>query len=427
MKNEVNYNRLISETMNFLRLVGIASERAVEILILLFYAKRNFKQSAQQDELNIGRFKEFLIGFNKKEILDFTVNLEQLNTTELEKLIKIWYTLDSETSGVIGTDENAKRFFKSLMDEVASDPYYDYNTFTPKEVCDLISSSLEKDKAKAIYDPSCGTAGLLASVASRMNDATSIIGKSRSVNSYRLGQMNSLLNDTHIDIRLAEPNSINSVNDKFDIIVSNPPFGQVINQEQHFGAGDFSSRFKSKKAEVLFLTHILDHLSEEGRAAIIVPTGLLFASGIVQKLRKEIVQENLLEAVVQLPTRLFYKTGVSTAILFLSKRKSSESILMIDISHKGAKTKRRVVLEPSDIKNTVKEIENFRKEKRKSKKKNVAYLYKDDLERNNYVLQLSLYENPTSRELKSFRPSNEILKECHQIEKQISILQQVFH
>lgn len=428
MKNEIIYNQLISETMKFLRSTGIANERAVEILLLLFYAKRTFKQSAKQDEVNIDGFKEFMIDFNKNEIIDFTVNLDQLSPTEFEKLLNIWRILDSETSpDGVGSDEDAQGFFKSLMDEVASDPYYDHNTFTPKEVCDLISSSIEKDNVKSIYDPSCGTGGLLTSVASKINSAKSIIGKSRSVNSYRLGQMNALLNNNHADIGLAKPNLINSSNDKFDIVISNLPFGQLIDQGQHFRDGYFSSRFKSKKGEVLFLTHILDHLSEEGRAAVIVPTGFLFASGIMQELRKEIIQENLLEAVVQLPARLFYNTGVSTAILFFSKKKSSELILMVDISDKGFKTKERIILKPHDINDTVKEIELFREKKRKSEKKNVAYVPKVDLERNNHVLQMSLYENSTSNESQSFRPSDEILKECQQIEKRISILQKVFH
>lgn len=257
---------------------------------------------------------------------------------------------------------------------VASGVYAEY--FTPQAVSKIIAKilvgSTEKIQASEIYDPSAGSGSLVLHLAHELGDEEGInralvYTQDISNKSSRFLRINMLLNglteslhnviqgDTllkpaHFTIE-HEPSSGLK---KFDYIVSNPPFKMdfsttrdLIEQKwaetDRFFAGVPGIPNKKKEAMAiytLFFQHILYSLKENGKAAIVVPTGFITAnSGIEKKIREKLVEEKILKGVVQMPSNIFANTGTNVSIIFLDKANKNDDVLLMDASKLGTKVK----------------------------------------------------------------------------------------
>lgn len=220
---------------------------------------------------------------------------------------------------------------------------------TPRHIIDFIVDVIKPTKNDTILDPACGTAGFLISAYKHIinNDnlnpaelgklTNNIAGYDISPDMRKLALVNLYLHKFE-NPKIYEYDTLTSEerwNDKFDVILANPPFmtpkGGIIPHSK-FGV-------KANRAEVLFVDYIAEHLTINGRAGIIVPEGIIFQSSIAYKqLRKILVDGNYLYAVVSLPSGIFNPySGVKTSILLFDKQiaKQRKDILFIKIENDG--------------------------------------------------------------------------------------------
>ena len=258
--------------------------------------------------------------------------------------------ISTENTEIIGTA------FEDLLSIMGSQG--DAGQFrTPRHIIDFIVQVIEPKKHETILDPACGTAGFLVSAYNHIfndnkdkipGDMLSALEKSKlmsgiqgydiSPDMVRLADVNLFLhgfqkpNITEFDTLTDKENWKN----KYDIILANPPFmtpkGGIKPHELFL--------VKAKRSEVLFVDYIMEHLTKNGRAGVIVPEGIVFKSSdkAYKKLREYLVNENILYAVISLPAGVFNPySGVKTNILLLDKNlaKQTKKILFVKIDNDG--------------------------------------------------------------------------------------------
>jgi type I restriction enzyme M protein len=238
--------------------------------------------------------------------------------------------------------------------------------FTPKEVSSLLAKLVSPKEGNRIFDPTCGSGSLLIKVAEETKDANgnstnnfAIYGQESNGDTWALSKMNCFLHsmdsaqiewcDTINNPMLKEGDALM----KFDIVVANPPFS--LDKWGHENAeADRYKRFlrgvpPKSKGDYAFILHMIETTLPTGKVGVIVPHGVLFRGGAEQKIRQKLIEENLLEVVIGLPTNLFYGTGIPAAILIFNKAKTTKEILFIDASKEFDDGKKQNVLRAQDI------------------------------------------------------------------------------
>jgi type I restriction enzyme M protein len=249
----------------------------------------------------------------------------------------------------------------------------DYNTnsggkyaeyFTPHAVSKIMARCLVQGDVDNVtcYDPSAGSGSLLMNLAHQIGeDRCTIYSQDISQKSSGLLRLNLILNDlVHSIHNVIKGNTIlepyhkqtNGELETFDYIVSNPPFkldfsdfsADLDSKENHdrFFAGIPKVPPKKKESMaiyLMFLQHIIYSLKENGKAAVVVPTGFITAQyGIDKKIRQKLVDERMLAGVVSMPSNIFANTGTNVSILFIDKTNKGE-VVLIDASSLGEKVK----------------------------------------------------------------------------------------
>lgn len=261
-------------------------------------------------------------------------------------------------------------FFATIFEYLIKD----YNTnsggkyaeyFTPHAVAKIMAECLvteENVSNVTCYDPSAGSGTLLMNLAHAIGeDKCTIYSQDISQKSSALLRLNLILNNlVHSIQNIIQGNTILSPYhrqedgqlEKFDYIVSNPPFkldfsdysadlDSKANKERFFAG--IPNIPKSKKDSMaiylLFIQHIMYSLTEKGKAAIVVPTGFITAqSGINKKIREKLVESKMLAGVVSMPSNIFATTGTNVSILFLDKS-NTKDVVLVDASNLGTKVK----------------------------------------------------------------------------------------
>ncbi len=249
----------------------------------------------------------------------------------------------------------------------------DYNTnsggkyaeyFTPHAVAKIMARCLVPGEVKnaLCYDPSAGSGTLLMNLAHQIGeDKCTIYSQDISQKSSNLLRLNLILNDlVHSIPNIVKGNTIlepyhkdKSGNlQKFDFIVSNPPFKlDFSDYSAELDTKENKDRFfagipnipKAKKESMaiylMFLQHIMYSLKENGKAAIVVPTGFITAqSGIDRKIREKMVEDKMLAGVVSMPSNIFATTGTNVSVIFLDKQNKGD-VVLIDASNLGTTLK----------------------------------------------------------------------------------------
>ena len=177
---------------------------------------------------------------------------------------------------------------------------------------------------------------------------------------------------------------------KFDIVVANPPFSLDKWGHENAEADRFKRFFRGvppkSKGDYAFIQHMIETTAPGGRVGVIVPHGVLFRGSAEQKIRQQLIEENLLEAVIGLPTNLFYGTGIPAAILIFNKAKTTEDILFIDASKDYEDGKRQNKLRPQDIEKIVDTYTGF-----KTIKKFSAVVPPEEVAENDFNLNIPRY------------------------------------
>lgn len=221
--------------------------------------------------------------------------------------------------------------------------------YTPPEVSDLIAELLDPQPGDSICDPACGSGSLLMKCGRKVvqnhgEKKYELYGQEAIGSTWSLAKMNMFLHgednhkiewgDTIRNPKLLDKNGNLML---FDIVTANPPFS--LDKWGHDEAdGDKFSRFRrgvppKTKGDYAFILHMIETLKPKtGRMGVVVPHGVLFRSSSEGKIRQKLIDENLLDAVIGLPEKLFYGTGISAAILIFKKNKSDKNVMFIDAS-----------------------------------------------------------------------------------------------
>jgi len=215
-----------------------------------------------------------------------------------------------------------------------------------------------KKKLRSVYDPTCGSGSLLLRVAKEVEEVGNFFGQELNRTTYNLARMNMILHDVHyrkFDIKqedtLEHPQHINH---RFEAIVANPPFSAQWSASPLFMSDDRFSQYgrlaPSGKADFAFVQHMIHHLADNGTMAIVLPHGVLFRGGAEQHIRKYLIEDrNYLDAVIGLPSNVFYGTSIPTCILVFKKCRENSEVLFIDASQGFEKVKTQNILNPGHI------------------------------------------------------------------------------
>ena len=225
--------------------------------------------------------------------------------------------------------------------------------FTPQEVSRLLTliGLNGRERVNKVYDPACGSGSLLlqtSKILGKDGVKDGYFGQEINITTYNLCRINMFLHDIGYDKfdialgdTLTDPQHWDE--EPFDLIVSNPPYSIkwegddnpiLINDERFSPAGVLAPK---SKADLAFVMHMLNWLSSEGAAATVCFPGTLYRGGAEQKIRKYLVDNNYIDAVIQMPSNLFFGTSIATCLLILKKGKKDNRTAFIDASNEFVK------------------------------------------------------------------------------------------
>lgn len=270
--------------------------------------------------------------------------------------------------------------------------------YTPSEVSTLVAklAGSQVHDAETIYDPTCGSGSLLIKAYKNCGkkDYTRLYGQELNRTTYNLARQNMLMHSItykSFDIMLGDTIEDDKfIDDKFDIIVANPPFGT---KWSHEGLEDdprftmFSKLPPKSKGEYAFIIHMFHHLAQHGVMATVAPLGVLFRGAAEGIIRKEfITRYNALDAVITLPENLFYGTGIPACILVFKKDRDTDNIMFIDASREFEKVKTQNKLTEENINKIVDAYQNKKEIEKYSRLVNIK-----EIEENEFNLNMPRY------------------------------------
>ncbi|MDX8574564.1 MULTISPECIES: type I restriction-modification system subunit M [Elizabethkingia] len=268
----------------------------------------------------------------------------------LKNLLVDFSEMDLQPSHLEGNDVIGDAY-EYLIARFAGDEIKKSGEFyTPSEVSVLLAKLLQPQPGNRINDPACGSGSLLIKLAKEVGSSNfSLYGQEVNGSTWALARMNMFLHeidnatiewgDTLNNPRLLEGDELM----KFDIVAANPPFSldkwgaenAVVDQYSRFHRGIPPK----SKGDYAFISHMIETTyADTGRVGVIMPHGVLFRGSSEAKIRQQLIEENLLEAVIGLPANLFYGTSIPAAVLIFNKAKGANTdVLFIDAS-KGFET-----------------------------------------------------------------------------------------
>ena len=270
--------------------------------------------------------------------------------------------------------------------------------YTPQEVSKILAKIVTtgKTKLRSVYDPTCGSGSLLLRVAKEVEEVNNFYGQEMNRTTYNLARMNMILHGVHyrkFDIKqedtLEHPQHMEL---QFEAIVANPPFSAQWSASPLFTSDDRFSQYgklaPSSKADFAFVQHMIHHLAENGTMALVLPHGALFRGGAEQHIRKYLIENrNFLDAVIGLPSNIFYGTSIPTCIMVFKKcRENPDDVLFIDASNDFEKIKTQNVLRFDDIEKIIDTYRNRTETLKYSKKASLV-----EIATNDYNLNIPRY------------------------------------
>ena len=338
---------------------------------------------------------------------DFTIDNKLGNTVDErnEKLVKLLNAIGDLNFGDY-EDNNIDLFgdaYEFLMTMYASSAGKSGGEFfTPQEVGELLARIVIMDKTSVnkVYDPACGSGGLLlkfAKILGKENVREGFFGQEINLTTYNLARINMFLHNINYNNfsiergdTLIHPAHWND--EPFDAIVSNPPYSIkwagksnpiLINDERFAPAGILAPE---SKADLAFTMHMLSWLSPKGTAAIVEFPGVLYRGGAEQKIRKYMIDNNFVDTVIQLPPDLFFGTSIATCILVLKKNKLDNNILFVDASNEFIRNTNKNKLSEENINNII----SLLKDRKSVENKSYLATYKE-IKDNDFNISVNSY------------------------------------
>ena len=367
---------------------------------------------------------------------DFTIDNKLGNTVDErnQKLVKMLNAIGDLKLGDY-QDNNIDLFgdaYEFLMTMYASSAGKSGGEFfTPQEVGELLARIVIMDKPSVnkVYDPACGSGGLLlkfAKILGKENVKEGFFGQEINLTTYNLARINMFLHNINYNkFHIARGDTLihpeHWDDEPFDAIVSNPPYSihwvgkenpLLINDERFAPAGVLAP---ASKADLAFTMHMLSWLSPKGTAAIVEFPGVLYRGGAEQKIRQYMIDNNFVDTVIQLPPDLFFGTSIATCILVLKKNKTDNNILFIDASEEFVRNGNKNKLSDENINNIV----NLVKERKSVDNKAYLATY-EEIKENEYNISVNSYlKTDTNKEKIDIEEVNRKLAEIVPRQQQI--------
>jgi len=299
----------------------------------------NFNRKIGQRMLDDDTLSNFIQNFEKIPLRDENFEFPDLLGAAYEYLIK---------------------FFADSAGKKAGEFY------TPAEVVRTLVEVVDPQPGMSVYDPTCGSGGMLIQTRDYIREIggdprdLSLSGQESIGTTWSICKMNMLLhNIAHADIRqedtIRRPQHKDERGElkRYDRVLANPPFSQNYIKKDI----DYPGRFavwmpeKGKKADLMFVQHMLAVLKADGRMATIMPHGVLFRGGEEKEARKHFIEHGWLEAVIGLPAGLFYGTGIPACVLVMNKKDaaSRNHVFFINADREYREGKAQNFLRPEDI------------------------------------------------------------------------------
>src|SRR5215213_1296454 len=354
------------------------------------------------------------------------IALKNIERENKERLDGVFRTIDFNSDAVLGKTRDRHRRLRQLLAHFASldlrpsrinDPNVIGNTYeylisrfasesgkkggefyTPHQVSVLLAKLLQPTSGSRICDPACGSGSLLLRMADEVADRNcELYGQEPNGSTWALCRMNMFLHgkdsariewgDALNDPRFIEGDSLM----KFDVVVANPPFAMDKWGAENAAMDEFN-RFcrgipPKNKADYAFISHMVETSTERtGRAGVIVSHGALFRSGAEGEIRRRLIEENLLEAVIGLPANLFFSVGIQAAIMLFNRGKQTTDVLFIDATNDYEQVKNQNKLHDGVIARIVRTFNTFRTVEK--------YAYRatfEEIKTNEFNLNISRY------------------------------------
>lgn len=303
---------------------------------------------------------------------DLDVNSSKLGNTVVKRNEKLVKLLDAIGDLPLGNFEDnsidlfgdAYEYLMQMYASQAGKSGGEY--YTPQEVSEVLAriTVMGKKRVSKVYDPAAGSGSLLlkfAKVLGREN-VGGFFGQEINLTTYNLARINMFLHDVNYEkFDIAHGDTLTDPqhwdDEPFEAIVSNPPYSikwdgdanpLLINDERFAPAGVLAPK---SKADLAFTMHILSWLAVNGTAAIVEFPGVLYRGGAEQKIRKYLIDNNYIDAVIQLPPDLFFGTTIATCIIVLKKSKTDNSVLFINASDEFKRVGNKNKLTPDNQQN----------------------------------------------------------------------------
>ncbi len=328
--------------------------------------------------------------------------LDEIEDSNKEKLEGVFRNIDFNSEASLGQTKERNNRLKSLLEDF-SDPRLDLRPsrvgnmdvignayeyligrfaagagkkagefYTPPEVSQLIARLVDPQPGDRICDPACGSGSLLIKCGNQVGSKDfSLWGQENIGATWALAKMNMFLHGMD-NARIEWGDTIRTpklLSDdrlmKFEVVVANPPFSLDKWGADEAGA-DHYNRFHrgippKSKGDFAFISHMIETITEtSGRVGVVVPHGVLFRGSTEGKIRQQLIEENLLDAVIGLPPDLFYGTNIPATILLFRKAKPDSTIVFIDASRGFEATKSQNRLREQDIEKIIETV-NARK------------------------------------------------------------------
>lgn len=332
--------------------------------------------------------------------IDFYIK-NKLSDNKLAALLKHFsqYRLrncDFESTDLLGT---AYEYLIKMFADSAGKKGGEF--YTPSEVVHLLVSLIKPHAGMRIYDPTCGSGGMLVQARNYLvshgeNAANlSLFGQEMNLNTWAICKMNMFLHGVfNADIRkgdtLRDPqHTLNGELMSFDRVIANPPFslaawGKTECDNDGFGRFPYGTPPKDS-GDLAFVQHMIASLNNNGMMGVVMPHGVLFRGSSEKDIRKGMLKDDLLEAVIGLPSGLFYGTGIPASLLIINKQKTAErkgKVLFINGELDFQEGKNQNVLRSQDIDKIVTTFEQYQDVKRYARVVDISEIAENDFNLN---------------------------------------------
>ena len=329
---------------------------------------------------------------NVGEIIN--IALEHIEETNKQKLSGVFRNIDFNSEANLGQTKDRNTRLKHLLDDFNDTRLdlkpsrvgnldvignaYEYliarfaagagkkagEFYTPAEVSELIAELVDPQAGERISDPACGSGSLLIKCGNQLLKRGikdfALYGQEITGATWALAKMNMFLHsmdnariewgDTIRNPKLIEDDTTM----KFEVVVANPPFS-LDKWGYEVASNDPYQRFHrglppQSKGDYAFILHMIETTTQDsGRVGVVVPNGVLFRGAAEGKIRQQLIEENLLDAVIGLPANLFFGTGIPAAVLLFKRNKADNKVLFIDASREYQSDKNQNRLRQTDI------------------------------------------------------------------------------